>query len=149
MQLRTLLKISFVHFGLAGKRLKKRSRFYMIMHKTMEDPSIEPGTFLENTRKLGRSQRISGRLCAEDGRFGGVAEQKVGCFVLREGVRGMLRTKGGVFCSKGASDDVHCRHRPAGGQPLGMLLPAPTERNIRQSYTPDVVPVLHIKFNEH
>ena len=24
--------------------------------------------------------------------------------------------------------------------PLGMLLPAPTERNIRQSYTPDVVP---------
>ena len=33
--------------------------------------------------------------------------------------------------------------------PLGMLLPAPTERNIRQSYTPDVVPLLHIKFNEH
>ena len=24
--------------------------------------------------------------------------------------------------------------------PSGMLLPAPTERNIRQSYTPDVVP---------
>ena len=24
----------------------------MIMHKTMEDPSIEPGIFLENTRNL-------------------------------------------------------------------------------------------------
>jgi hypothetical protein len=45
-----------VHFGLAGKRLKKRSRFSMIMHKTMEDPTIELGIFLENTRKLGRSQ---------------------------------------------------------------------------------------------
>ena len=39
----------------------------MIMHKTMEDPTIELGIFLENTRKLGRSQRISGRLCAEGG----------------------------------------------------------------------------------
>jgi hypothetical protein len=39
----------------------------MIMHKTMEDPTIELGIFLENTRKLGRSQRISGRLCAERG----------------------------------------------------------------------------------
>ena len=33
----------------------------------MEDQSIELGIFLENTRKLGRSQRISGRLCAERG----------------------------------------------------------------------------------
>ena len=30
----------------------------------------------------------------------------------------MLRTKCGVFCAEGASDDVHCRHRPAGGQPF-------------------------------
>ena len=39
----------------------------MIMHKTMEDPTIELGIFLENTRKLGKSQCISGRLCAEGG----------------------------------------------------------------------------------
>ena len=39
----------------------------MIMHKTIEDPTIELGIFLENTRKLGRSQRISGSLCAEGG----------------------------------------------------------------------------------
>ena len=78
MQLRTLLKISFTHFGPAAKRLKKRSEFSMTMHKTMEDPSIEPGIFLENTKKLGRSQRISGRLCAEDGRFEGPQNKKRG-----------------------------------------------------------------------
>ena len=55
----------------------------MIMHKTIEDPTIEPGIFLENTRKLGRSQRISGSLCAEEGRFERCSEQKEGCFVLR------------------------------------------------------------------
>ena len=78
MQLHTLLKISFVYFGLAGKRLKKRSGFSMIMHKTMEDPTIEPGIFLENTRKLGRSQRISGRICAEGGILEGCQNKKWG-----------------------------------------------------------------------
>ena len=69
----------------------------MIMHKTMEDPTIEPGIFLENTRKLGRSQRISGRFCAEDGRFEGVSEQKVGYFVLRRGFERCSEQKVGYF----------------------------------------------------
>ena len=50
----------------------------MIMHKTMEDPTIEPGISLENTRKLGRSQRISGRLCAEEGVLKGCQNKRWG-----------------------------------------------------------------------
>ena len=66
------------------------------------------------------------------GCFEGLSEQKEGCFVLREHQ---------MMCIVGTArwED----------SPLGMLLPGPTERNIRQSYTPDVVPLLHIKFNEH
>ena len=61
----------------------------------------------------------------------------------------MLRTKGGVFCAE--EHQIMCIVGTARREdsPLGMLLPAPPERNIRQSYTPDVVTLLHIKFNEH
>ena len=68
--------------------------------------------------------------------------------MLRRAFRGMLRTKGGVFCAE--EHQMMCIVSTARREdsPL-MLLPAPPERNIRQSYTPDVVTLLHIKFNEH
>ena len=66
------------------------------------------------------------------GCFEGLSEQKEGCFVLREHQ---------MMCIVGTA-----RREDS---PWGMLLPAPPERNIRQSYTLDVVPLLHIKFNEH
>ena len=61
----------------------------------------------------------------------------------------MLRTKGGVFCTE--EHQMMCIVGTARREDsaLGMLLPAPPERNIRQSYTADVVTLPHIKFNEH
>ena len=120
--------------------------------KNAADLSTYRGDFVLRSDLRGTFSTKSGVFCAEEGilegcqnkkrgvlcwggHFGRVSAQNVGCFVLREAFWRGVRTKCGVFCSKGgvlegcqnkmwgilcwrASDDVNCRHHPTGGQPL-------------------------------